>query len=81
MAGKGLPALPEGFKLREMRSVFVSEAIRAGVPEIFLQKYIGHAPSSILRKHYMKVADEDLRNEVIDKLEDYLEENWKWMAG
>ena len=54
-------ALPEGFFTRKLRATFVTAMREKGADFEVLQKYIGHAPTSILSAHYDAIGDERMR--------------------
>ena len=54
---------------RKMRASCATALTLAGCPEIFIKRYLGHAPDSILAKHYQAITVDDLRREVITRLE------------
>ena len=56
----GVP-LPEQFVARKLRATFTTAMRRAGVDFGILQKYIGHAPNSVLLNNYDYMDTECLR--------------------
>lgn len=57
--------LPAFIKLRNMRATFHTMAIKAGVREIYADKYQGRQANSVSRKSYLQIDTEDLRREVV----------------
>lgn len=57
------------FKPRHLRATFATIAMLARVDSLYLRRYIGHSPESILEKHYQAVSIEDLKREVCVKIE------------
>jgi site-specific recombinase XerC len=53
--------LPEAFTPRKLRASFVTAMRVAGADFAVLQRYIGHAPSSILAAHYDRIDQERMR--------------------
>lgn len=53
-------AVPEGFTPRKLRSSFVTAMSKAGANQVILQKYVGHAPATILTAHYDEIDLERL---------------------
>ncbi len=47
--------IPAGFTARKLRATFVTAIRSAGADFEALQKYIGHAPSSVLSAHYDRI--------------------------
>jgi integrase len=64
--------IPAGFIPRKLRASFVTMATRANVRENYLQRYVGHAPESILTKHYTSTTLDDLKREVLQPVIAYL---------
>ena len=62
----------KGFIPRWLRATFVTIAAQAGAREEYREKYIGHAPVKVMRRHYHSISVEDLRREICEKIQKYL---------
>jgi len=65
--------LPAEFKARNLRATFVTLARRAKADYPMLQQYIGHAPGDVMGEHYDSVTVADLKREVVDVFQCYLD--------
>jgi len=64
MLASGIDALRD-YKPRWLRASFVSAALAMGADSDCVQKYMGHAPNSVLTRHYAQITDEMLRESVL----------------
>jgi len=58
---------------RRLRSFFVTLITAAGAPDVYVRRYIGHAPLNVMERHYLKVDTETLRREICSRIEGILE--------
>ena len=59
----------KGFIPRRLRSFFVSTITAAGASDVFVRRYIGHAPLNVMERHYLKIDTETLRREICGRID------------
>jgi site-specific recombinase XerD len=64
MLASEIEALRE-YKPRWLRASFASAVLSAGANSDCVQKYMGHAPTSVLTRHYAQISDEMLRAAIL----------------
>jgi len=57
---------------RRLRSFFVTLITTAGASDVYVRRYIGHAPLNVMERHYLKVDLETLRKEICGRIESIL---------
>jgi len=59
----------EGFMPRKLRATFTSIATQAGAGEMYLMRYLGHAPLSVMGRHYQRITIQDFQREIVSRIE------------
>jgi len=54
---------------RRLRSFFVTLITEAGASDVYVRRYIGHAPLNVMERHYLKIDTETLRREICGRIE------------
>jgi len=54
---------------RHLRSFFVTLMTAAGASDVYVRRYIGHAPLNVMERHYLKIDTETLRREICGRIE------------
>ncbi len=65
--------LPADFKARNLRATFVTLSRRAKADYPILKQYIGHTAGDMIGEHYESVTVADLRREVVDVFQSFLD--------
>lgn len=60
------------YQFRHLRASLITLLYKIGVREAHIQRYVGHSPSSLMKRVYMFLSIDDLRTEICDRLERYL---------